>query len=122
MNPQRRKMLGRIRRHRRVRKRVEGTPARPRLAVFRSLKHIYGQIIDDGAGRTLLATSSRTKDVTSALAGKKPIDRARVVGEALGRAALAAGIRAVAFDRAGHRYHGRVAAFADGVRAAGVQV
>ncbi len=109
---------GRVRRHARVREKVRGSAARPRLAVFRSLTHIYAQLIDDDAGRTLVAASSlEAKDV----AGKKS-ERAKAVGTALGAKAKGAGITEVVFDRGGYRYHGRVKALADGVRAAGVKV
>ncbi len=110
--------VGRIRRHARVREKVRGSAARPRLAVYRSLTQIYAQVIDDTAGRTLAAASSlETKDSK----GKKS-ERAKAVGTALGEKAKKAGITEVVFDRGGYRYHGRVKALADGVRAAGVKV
>ncbi len=104
----------RRRRHARVRKRVHGTPLRPRLSVFRSLNHIYGQIIDDDAGSTLASAS----DLNGA-AGSKT-ERASAVGAELARAAQAAGISAVVFDRGGYRYHGRVRALAEAARAGGL--
>ncbi len=109
---------GRLRRHERVREKIRGSAARPRLAVFRSLAHIYAQLIDDDAGRTLAAASSlETKD------GKqKKSEQAKAVGAALGARAKAKGIAQAVFDRGGYRYHGRVKALADGVRAAGVKV
>ena len=109
---------GRIRRHARVREKVRGSAARPRLAVYRSLTHIYAQLIDDEAGKTLAAASSlEAKD------GKtKKADAAKSVGTQLGERAKAKGISEVVFDRGGYRYHGRVKALADGVRAAGVRV
>jgi large subunit ribosomal protein L18 len=110
--------IGRVRRHARVREKVRGTAARPRLAVYRSLAQIYGQLIDDDAGRTLAAASSLdTKDSKS-----KKSERAKAVGATLGERAKKAGINEVVFDRGGYRYHGRVKALAEGVRAAGVKV
>jgi large subunit ribosomal protein L18 len=110
--------VGRIRRHARVREKVRGSAARPRLAVYRSLAQIYAQVIDDDAGRTLAAASSLdTKDSK----GKKS-ERAKTVGSLLGERAKKAGINEVVFDRGGYRYHGRVKALAEGVRAAGVKV
>lgn len=108
------------RRHIRVRKTVAGTPERPRLAVFRSLNHIYAQIIDDTAGRTLAAASDLEKDVRSALDGKKKAEVATLVGQSVAKKAKEAGIRAVVFDRGGFRYHGRVKALAEAVRKGGV--
>lgn len=108
---------GRIRRHERVREKVRGSAARPRLAVYRSLTHIYAQLIDDDAGMTLAAASSlEAKDKV------KKADKAKAVGTQLGERAKAKGISEVVFDRGGYRYHGRVKALADGVRAAGVRV
>ena len=110
----------RLRRHARVRAKVRGSAARPRLAVYRSLTHIYAQLIDDDAGRTLAAASSLdagTRDSTD----KKSV-RAKAVGAAIGERAKQVGIDEVVFDRGGYRYHGRVKALADGVRAAGVKV
>lgn len=104
-------------RHLRVRKRVRGTAERPRLAVFRSLVHIHAQLIDDTSGRTLAAaTSLEAKDAT----GTKS-ELAKVVGTKLGERARAKGIEAVVFDRGGYRYHGRVKAFAEAARAAGLR-
>jgi large subunit ribosomal protein L18 len=106
----------RQRRHRRVRKRVAGTTERPRLSVFRSLKHIYAQIIDDDAGRSLVAACDRE----AALATGNPQERARAVGRALAERAAAAGVSAVVFDRGGYQYHGRVKALAEGAREGGM--
>ncbi len=113
----------RVRRHRRVRARVQGTAERPRLCVFRSLKHIYGQVIDDEAGKTLAAVG--IKDVKKP--GKEAGDRkgktaeAFMLGKALGEKAKAAGVTSVIFDRGGFAYKGRVAAFADGAREGGLE-
>lgn len=108
----------RLRRHARVRKAVKGTPERPRLAVFRSNAHIYGQIIDDLAGRTLVTASDLEQDLRGA--GENKTARAGQVGERLGQRAKEAGIGAVVFDRGGFRFHGRVKALAEGARKAGL--
>ena len=105
----------RFRRHLRVRKKVEGTEERPRLVVKRSLKHIYAQIVDDRANRTILTVSDLTVGE-----GKKG-ERAAAVGKALAERAKAAGITRVVFDRAGYQYHGRVKAVADGAREGGLE-
>jgi large subunit ribosomal protein L18 len=112
------RLEGRTRRHERVREKVRGSAARPRLAVFRSLTHIYAQLVDDDAGKTLVAASSLdAKDAKG-----KRIDVAKSVGTALGDRAKQKGLTEVVFDRGGYRYHGRVKALADGVREAGVKV
>jgi large subunit ribosomal protein L18 len=108
----------RARRHLRVRKKVSGTAARPRLAVTRSSRHIFAQLVDDGSGRTLAAASTLDASVRSA-AGDKTA-RARQVGGLLARRAAEAGISAAVFDRGGHAYHGRIAALADGAREGGL--
>jgi large subunit ribosomal protein L18 len=105
----------RARRHLRVRKKVAGTPERPRLVVFRSLKHIYAQIVDDEARRTLLSASDLTVGE-----GKKS-ERSLAVGKQLAARAKEAGITRVVFDRAGYKYHGRVKAVADGAREGGLE-
>jgi large subunit ribosomal protein L18 len=104
------------RRHSRVRKKVVGTPERPRLAVFRSHRHIYAQVIDDFAGRTLAAASS-LKDAN----GGKPKEAAKKVGLAVAERAKRAGISRVSFDRGGFQYHGRVQALAEGAREGGLE-
>lgn len=109
----------RVRRHTRVRKKVAGTPDRPRLAVFRSLTHIYAQVIDDEKGHTIASASSVEKDL-KATAGDKSA-RAKAVGEAVAKKAKAAGVEKVVFDRGGNRYHGRVKALAEAAREAGLQ-
>jgi large subunit ribosomal protein L18 len=111
----------RVRRHARVRQRVSGTPERPRLAVFRSLNHIYAQIIDDTAHSTLVAASDTEKEVRKGFKdGAKKTDVAGVVGEALARRAKEHGIATVVFDRGGFKYQGRVKALAEAVRKGGV--
>jgi large subunit ribosomal protein L18 len=111
------KEQARQRRHRRVRARVAGTPARPRLAVYRSNRGIYAQVIDDDAGRTLASASTQTLDATT---GSKS-DLATAVGREVARRALEAGVARVVFDRGGYLYHGRVKALADGARAGGLE-
>ncbi|HET7481352.1 MAG TPA: 50S ribosomal protein L18 [Actinomycetota bacterium] len=103
-------------RHRRVRKKVIGTPERPRLAVFRSNRHIYAQIIDDFAGKTLVAASS-IKETN----GEDPKARAKKVGAEIASKAKAAGVERVVFDRGGFMYHGRIQALADGAREGGLE-
>lgn len=111
----------RARRHARVREKVKGTPQRPRLAVFRSLNHIYAQIIDDTAGHTLVAASDMEKEVSSAINGRKKTEVAGVVGEAVARRAKEKGIEAVVLDRGGFRFHGRVKALAEAARKGGLK-
>ncbi len=110
---------GRRRRHLRVRKKVRGTAARPRLAVFRSSKHIYAQVIDDVAGVTIASASTMESTVRGD--GGGTVAAATSVGERLAERAKAAGIDTVVFDRGGFKYHGRVAAVADGARSGGLE-
>ncbi|MFM8237266.1 MAG: 50S ribosomal protein L18 [Actinomycetota bacterium] len=114
------KAAQRTRRHRRVRKKISGTAARPRLAVFRSNKHIYVQAIDDVSGRTVAAASTMEADLRSG--DTATVAAARRVGTLVGERLKAAGTTAAVFDRGGFRYHGRVAAIAEGAREAGVEV
>jgi large subunit ribosomal protein L18 len=110
---------GRARRHHRVRKKVVGTTARPRLAVFRSNKHIVAQVIDDATGRTLAAASTHEKDLRGGGTGNK--GAAASVGRLVAERAQAAGVGPVVFDRGGFLYHGRIAAVADAAREAGLE-
>jgi large subunit ribosomal protein L18 len=110
----------RIRRHARVRQTVSGTAQRPRLAVFRSVNHIYAQIIDDTVGHTLVAASDLDKDVRSASTGKKKTEVAEAVGDLLAKRAKEAGIQAVVFDRGGFMFHGRAKALAEAARKGGL--
>lgn len=111
----------RQRRHMRVRKTVTGTAARPRLDVFRSLSHIYAQIIDDTVGHTLVSASDVEQEIRTTIKEKqKKTEVASVVGEALAKRAKEKGITAVVFDRGGFRYHGRVKALAEAVRKGGL--
>ena len=116
------KRLARQRRHARVRKRVHGTPERPRLCVFRSLRHIQAQIIDDTRGHTLVSASTMDAKVRAELNDKDKTAQAAVVGEVLAERALAVGIEQVVFDRGGYRYHGRVKALAEAARKGGLKL
>ena len=109
--------VSRLARHARVRKKISGTAERPRLCVFRSLKNIYAQIIDDTTGTTLVSASSLDADLKANYGGNK--DAAKAVGQAVAKKALAAGIENVVFDRGGYVYHGRVAELAAGAREGG---
>src|SRR6201985_2704287 len=111
---------GRVRRPLRVRKKVTGSASRPRLVVNRSARHMFAQIIDDGAGRTLAGASPLDASIPTAEGDKTA--KARQVGELLAQRAKDAGIAAVVFDRGGYRYHGRIAALADGAREGGLQL
>ena len=109
----------RLRIKNRIRKTVSGTEARPRLAVFRSNKEIYAQVIDDVAGVTISSASSRDKDISSAKGTKSEI--AALVGKAVADKALKAGVETISFDRGGYQYHGRVKSLAEGAREAGLK-
>ncbi len=108
----------RAKRHARIRLRISGTPERPRLAVFRSLKHIYAQVIDDSVGRTLAAASTLEPELRGSRLTKT--EEARIVGRLVAERAKGAGVERVVFDRAGYKYHGRVAALAEAAREAGL--
>ena len=108
-------------RHERVRKKISGTPERPRLCVYRSNRHIEAQIIDDIAGKTLCSASSKDKALEKVLAGKTKVDAAYEVGAAVGAKAMKLGIKKVVFDRSGYIYTGRVQKLADGARSAGLE-
>ena len=112
------KVEGRRRRHQRVRKHVRGTAEKPRLCVFRSSRHIYAQLIDDARGHTIAAASTMEAEARAGRTGD--VDAARAVGRRLGERAKQAGVSTAVFDRGGVRYHGRVAAVADGAREAGL--
>lgn len=114
------RVAARIRRHARVRKYISGTPARPRLSVFRSLTAIYAQVIDDEAGKTLASASSLDTALRGKMKGLKKVEQARLVGEAVAERAKEAGITSVVFDRGGFRYTGRVKALADAAREGGL--
>ena len=115
------KNLHRLRVHERVRQRVEGTPQRPRLCVYRSLGHIYAQVIDDLSGKTLVSASSVDGDTKKSLKGGGNIAAAKVIGKNIAERAKAVGVSQVVFDRGGYKYHGRVKALADAAREAGLK-
>jgi large subunit ribosomal protein L18 len=111
----------RQRRHLRARRRLGGAAARPRLSVFRSLKQIYAQLIDDDTGRTLASASTLDPEVRARIVGKKKTESSAMVGQVLAQRARAKGITAAVFDRGGYLFHGRVRALAEAARAAGLQ-
>jgi large subunit ribosomal protein L18 len=111
----------RQRRHLRVRKRVIGTPSRPRLNIFRSSSEIYAQVINDEAGNTMASASSIDHELRKDMSGKTKSEQAEIVGQAVAKRAKSLGIKQVVFDRAGYRYIGRVKALADGAREGGLQ-
>jgi large subunit ribosomal protein L18 len=117
MNPR----LARLRRHKRVRAEVTGTAFRPRLCVFRSPNHVYAQIIDDTRGHTLVSASTLDAEVKSGADGKAKTAQAELVGSAIARRALDAGITQVVFDRGGYKYHGRIKALAEAARQGGLK-
>jgi large subunit ribosomal protein L18 len=119
--PETDRRVARLRRHRRVRKRVVGTPERPRLNVFRSLRHIYAQVIDDSQGHTLVSASTIDPEVETQLQGLTKTEQARVVGKVLAERAVSQGIKQVVFDRGGYVYHGRVKTLADAAREGGLE-
>lgn len=109
-------------RHRRIRRKLEGTPGIPRLSVFKSLNHIYAQIIDDTKEHTLVAVSSLTPEIREKVQqAKGKVEVAKIVGDKVGEFALSKGIKKVRFDRGGYAYHGRVKALAEGARGAGLE-
>ena len=107
--------------HVRIRKRLRGTPERPRLSIYRSLQHIYAQVIDDRSGKTLVSASSVDKETKKNLKGGGNVAAAKVIGKAIAERAKSAGLSKVVFDRGGYKYHGRVKALADAAREAGLQ-
>jgi large subunit ribosomal protein L18 len=104
----------------RIRKRISGTASKPRLTVYRSLGHMYAQLVDDASGRTLCAASTKTKDLAAQVAGVSKTDQAKAVGKEIARLAQERQITTVVFDRNGYLYHGRVKAVAEGAREAGL--
>ena len=113
--------LARYRRHTRVRSRVEGTPSRPRLCVFRSLNHIYAQVIDDLRGHTLVSASALDAEISAKTDGKTKVESAELVGTLVAQRALQNGINRVVFDRGGYKYHGRIKALAEAARKVGLE-
>lgn len=118
----RRKYLARKRRHRRVRKKVAGTAARPRMNVYRSNRHLFVQLIDDVEGRTLVSCSTIDNEVAPQLGDLKKVEAAKLVGQMIAARAKDAGINTAVFDRGGYMYTGRVAAVAEGAREAGLRM
>ena len=115
------KDVARRRIHVRIRTRVSGRGQAPRLNLFRSLKHMYAQVVDDTSGHTLVAASTRDKEIRMTLKSGGNVSAAKIVGQVLAQRAIAAGIPGVVFDRGGYAYHGRVKALADAARAAGLK-
>ena len=115
------KEQSRIKRHQRIRKRLQGTGEKPRLSVYKSLNHIYAQLIDDTAGKTLLSASTLEKEIRTALKHGGNLEAAKKVGASLAQKALGKKITTVGFDRAGYRYHGCVKALADAAREQGLK-
>ena len=113
--------VARIRRHRRVRAKVEGTISRPRLCVFRSLNHIYAQVIDDSQGHTLTSASTLDPEIKSEADGKAKTGKSELVGSLIAKRALSEGINQVVFDRGGYKYHGRVKVLAEAARKGGLK-
>ena len=111
----------RLRRHARVRARVEGTTPKPRLCVFRSLNHVYAQVIDDSQGRTLASASTLEPEIKGTTAGKTKVAQSGLVGSLVAKRALSAGIKQVVFDRGGYKYHGRLKALAEAARQEGLK-
>jgi large subunit ribosomal protein L18 len=115
------KNKARLKRHLRVRKKINGTTQRPRLSVFRSSKHIYAQLIDDVSGTTLASASTVDKELSGQVGNGGNVEAARKVGELIAQRAKAKGYESVVFDRGGYLYHGRIQALADAAREAGLQ-
>ena len=121
MNRSKTTQAARIRRHKRLRKHLRGTQERPRLAVYRSISHIYVQVIDDDRGHTIAAASDIEAQARGEAKGKRKRDIAKLVGEMIGKRAQEQGVTAVVFDRGGYQFHGRVEALASGAREAGLR-
>jgi large subunit ribosomal protein L18 len=115
------RIVGRERRKLRIRQKVNGTPAKPRLSVFRSARHIYAQVVDDVAGTTVAHASTLSRDVRGEVSDASKLDAAKRVGSSIAKLLLAKGIDEIVFDRNGYLYHGRVRALADAARAAGLK-
>jgi large subunit ribosomal protein L18 len=115
------RVVGRERRRLRIRRKISGTPEKPRLSVFRSARHIYAQVVDDSAGQTVAHASTLSRDVRSDLSESSKLDAAKRVGKTIAKLLLDKGIERVVFDRSGYLYHGRVRALADAAREAGLK-
>ena len=115
------RLTGRRRRQLRARRKIQGSPERPRLSVYRSLRHMYAQVIDDTQGRTVAAASTMDADLRKSLKSGGNVEAAKAVGKLIGERAKAKGVERVVFDRGGFMYHGRVANLADAAREAGLE-
>jgi large subunit ribosomal protein L18 len=115
------RLANRVARHSRIRKKIDGTSARPRLCVRRSLSHIYAQIIDDASGKSLLNLSSLSPELKASIEGKTKVETSKELGKLVAKKAIEAGIKSVVFDRGGYLFHGRVKAVADAAREAGLE-
>ena len=113
--------MARLRRHKRVREKISGTESQPRLCVFRSLNHIYAQVVDDSRGNTVISASTLESEIKSELDDKVKTAQAELVGKLVAKRALEKGINKVVFDRGGYKYHGRIKALADGAREGGLK-
>ena len=116
------KRTARYGRHARVRKRVKGTDSKPRMCIFRSLKHVYAQVIDDSQGNTLVSASTIDPEIKGNINGKKKVVQAELVGALIAKRAIGAGIKQVVFDRGGYKYHGRVKTLAEAARKGGLKI
>lgn len=117
----RERLQSRRKRHRRIRRRVSGNAARPRLCIFRSHLHIYAQVVDDDRGETIAGASSQSPELRGGVKGKTKTETSRMVGKLIAERLLAKGVKKVSFDRGGYLYHGRVKALAEGAREAGLK-
>jgi large subunit ribosomal protein L18 len=115
------KKLRRAQIKRRIRGKISGSAERPRLSVYKSLKHIYVQLVDDEKGETILSASTKTTDLAKAVKGKPGIEKATIVGKHISKKAKEAGVEKVVFDRSGYRYHGKIKALAEAAREGGLQ-
>ncbi|UCG55509.1 MAG: 50S ribosomal protein L18 [Dehalococcoidia bacterium] len=115
------KRVARYGRHARVREKVKGTELKPRMCVFRSLQHIYAQVIDDSKGHTIISASSTDPEIKSEMNGKKKVAQAEIVGKLLAKRVSGMGIKQVVFDRGGYKYHGRVRMLAEAARKSGLK-
>ncbi|MDX1993797.1 MAG: 50S ribosomal protein L18 [bacterium] len=115
------KVVKRARRHARIRGRIHGTAERPRLNIYRSVSNIYAQVINDDDGRTIVSASTIDNEVAAQVEGKTKVEAARIVGRMVAERARNAGVEAVTFDRGGYKYHGRIAALAEGAREGGLK-
>lgn len=116
------KKEARVKRHKRIRKKIQGTASVPRLCVFKSLKHIYAQLVNDDDKKTILTVSTTSKDLKTAVKGKKNIEAAKKVAELLSKKTQELGLKKLVFDRSGYQYHGKVKMLVDTIREAGIKI